>query len=47
MRRRTPETDNVFPHNNYYFEKGYLNVKDDPSLSVDFNEKLAAKFPLL
>lgn len=42
--RHTPETDEVFPHN-YYFEKGYLNVKDDPGLGVDFDEKLAAKYP--
>lgn len=42
--RHTKETDEVFPHN-YYFEKGYLNVKDEPGLGVDFNEKLAAKYP--
>lgn len=42
--RHTPETYEVFPHN-YYFEKGYLNVKDEPGLGVDFDEKLAAKFP--
>jgi mannonate dehydratase len=42
--RHTPETDAVFPHN-YYFENGYLNVKDAPGLGVDFDEKLAAKYP--
>lgn len=42
--RHTPETDEVFPHN-YYFEEGYLNVKDELGLGVDFDEKLVAKFP--
>ncbi|WP_032075016.1 D-mannonate dehydratase ManD [Coxiella burnetii] len=42
--RHTPETDEVFPHH-YYFENGYLNVKDEPGLGVDFDEKLAAKYP--
>lgn len=42
--RHTPETDAVFPHN-YFFEKGYLNLKDAPGLGVDFDEKLAAKYP--
>ncbi|MGB6975890.1 MAG: D-mannonate dehydratase ManD [Gammaproteobacteria bacterium] len=42
--RHTAETDAVFPHN-YYFDKGYLNVKDAPGLGVDFDEKLAAKYP--
>jgi mannonate dehydratase len=42
--RHTKETDEIFPHQ-YYFEKGYLNVKDVPGLGVDFNEKLAAKYP--
>lgn len=42
--RHTKETDEIFPHH-YYFEKGYLNVKDVPGLGVDFNEKLAAKYP--
>jgi mannonate dehydratase len=42
--RHTPETDEVFPHN-YYFEKGYLNLKDEPGLGVDFDEKLAQKYP--
>ncbi len=42
--RHTPETDEVFKHE-YYFEKGYLNVTDKPGLGVDFDEKLAAKYP--
>jgi mannonate dehydratase len=42
--RHTAETDAVFPHH-YYFDKGYLNVKDVPGLGVDFDEKLAAKYP--
>ncbi|WP_267256850.1 D-mannonate dehydratase ManD [Coxiella endosymbiont of Ornithodoros maritimus] len=42
--RHTSETNEVFLHH-YYFENGYLNVKDEPGLGVDFNEKLAAKYP--
>ena len=42
--RHTKETDEVFPHN-YYYEKGYLNVKDVPGLGVDFDENLAKKYP--
>lgn len=42
--RHTKETDEVFPHG-YHFEKGYLHVSDAPGLGVDFNEKLAAKYP--
>ncbi len=42
--RHTEETDNVFTHD-YYFEKGYLYPGDKPGLGVDFDEKLAAKFP--
>lgn len=42
--RHTPETDAVFPHN-YWLEKGYLNVKDEPGLGIDFDEKLASKYP--
>ena len=42
--RHTAETDAVFPHN-YYFEGGYLNLKDAPGLGVDFDEKLAQKYP--
>ena len=42
--RHTPETDEVFPHT-YHYDKGYLNVKDVPGLGVDFDEKLAAKYP--
>lgn len=42
--RHTPETDEVFPHE-YSFKDGYLNITDKPGLGVDFNEKLAAKYP--
>jgi len=42
--RHTPETDAVFPHH-YTFEKGYLYPGDAPGLGVDFDEKLAAKYP--
>jgi mannonate dehydratase len=42
--RHSKETDEVFPHN-YYFEKGYLHPGDKPGLGVDYDEKLAAKFP--
>ncbi|HLD16632.1 MAG TPA: D-mannonate dehydratase ManD [Coxiellaceae bacterium] len=42
--RHTPETDEVFPHT-YTLNKGYLNAPDQPGLGVDFNEKLAAKYP--
>lgn len=42
--RHTKETDAVFPHE-YYFDKGYLNIKDAPGLGVDFDEKLAQKYP--
>jgi len=40
----TKETDDVFPHE-YFFEKGYLQPGEKPGLGVDYNEKLAAKFP--
>lgn len=40
----TDETYEVFPHH-YYFEEGYLKIKDAPGLGVDFNEALAAKYP--
>jgi mannonate dehydratase len=42
--RHSKETDEVFPHN-YYFEKGYLYPGDKPGLGVDYDEKLAQKFP--
>ena len=42
--RHTAETDEVFPHS-YYFENGYLKIHDAPGLGVDFNEKLASKYP--
>lgn len=42
--RHTPETDDVFPHT-YSFNKGYLHPGEGPGLGVDYDEKLAAKFP--
>jgi mannonate dehydratase len=42
--RHTPETDEVFPHA-YTFNRGYLYPGDEPGLGIDFNEKLAAKYP--
>lgn len=42
--RHTKETDEVFPHA-YHFEKGYLHPGEQPGLGVDYNEKLAQKFP--
>ena len=42
--RHNELTDEVFPHD-YYFGDGYLYVTDRPGLGVDFNEKLAAKYP--
>jgi mannonate dehydratase len=42
--RHTPEADDVFPHT-YAFSEGYLRPGDGPGLGVDFNEKLAEKFP--
>jgi mannonate dehydratase len=42
--RHTRETDEVFPHD-YYFKDGYLHPSVAPGLGVDYDEKLAAKFP--
>jgi mannonate dehydratase len=42
--RHTPETDAVFPHH-YTFSKGHLYPGDAPGLGIDFDEKLAAKYP--
>ena len=42
--RHSKETDEVFPHA-YYFEKGYLHPGDKAGLGVDYDEKLAEKFP--
>jgi len=42
--RHTPETDEVFPHA-YSFTAGYLYPGDAAGLGVDYNEKLAEKFP--
>src|SRR6202166_1509429 len=40
----TRETDEVFPHS-YSFNNGYLHPGDAPGLGVDYDEKLAQKFP--
>jgi mannonate dehydratase len=42
--RHTRETDEVFPHS-YFFNNGYLHPGDAPGLGVDYDEKLAQKFP--
>jgi mannonate dehydratase len=42
--RHTKETDEVFPHA-YTFSDGMLHPGDKPGHGVDFDEKLAAKFP--
>jgi mannonate dehydratase len=42
--KHAKETDEVFPHE-YYFEKGYLHPAEKPGLGVDYNEKVASKFP--
>lgn len=42
--RHTRETDEVFPHA-YSFNGGFLYPGDAPGLGVDYDEKLAAKFP--
>ncbi|WP_218814246.1 D-mannonate dehydratase ManD [Rickettsiella endosymbiont of Dermanyssus gallinae] len=42
--RHTDKTNEVFPHA-YTFDKGYLYPADKPGLGVDFDEKLAEKYP--
>lgn len=42
--RHSKETDQVFPHD-YYFKDGFLYTGEKPGLGVDYDEKLAAKFP--
>jgi mannonate dehydratase len=42
--RHSRETDEVFPHG-YYFKDGCLHPGDGPGLGVDYDEKLAEKFP--
>ncbi len=42
--RHTKETDEVFPHA-YYFDDGYLHPGEKPGLGVEYDEKLASKFP--
>jgi mannonate dehydratase len=42
--RHTIETDGVFPHD-YSFDRGFLYPGDAPGHGVDFNEKLAEKYP--
>ncbi|VFS45649.1 Starvation-sensing protein rspA [Budvicia aquatica] len=34
----------VFPHN-WTFDDGYMHPSDKPGLGIDFDEKLAAKYP--
>ena len=42
--RHTNETDEVFPHA-YNFNDGYLHPGDMPGLGVDYDEKIAERFP--
>jgi mannonate dehydratase len=42
--RHTQQTDEVFPHS-YFFKNGYLHPGNRPGHGVDFDERLAAKFP--
>jgi mannonate dehydratase len=42
--RHTSATDEVFPHS-YYFNNGYLHPGEAVGLGVDYDEKLASKFP--
>jgi mannonate dehydratase len=42
--RHTADTDAVFPHG-YYFKDGFLHPGDGPGFGVDYDEKLAEKFP--
>jgi mannonate dehydratase len=42
--RHTADTDAVFPHA-YHFKEGFLHPGESPGLGVDFDEKLAEKFP--
>ena len=41
----TAETDAVFPHTYRYDNRGYMHPGDGPGLSVNLDEKLAAKYP--
>jgi mannonate dehydratase len=42
--RHTEETDAVFPHG-YHYKDGFLHPGDGPGLGVDYDEKLAEKYP--
>jgi mannonate dehydratase len=42
--RHTEQTAEVFPHS-YHFREGFLYPGDGPGLGVDYDEKLAEKFP--
>ncbi len=42
--RHTDDTDAVFPHG-YLYKDGFLHPGDGPGLGVDYDEKLAEKFP--
>lgn len=35
----------VFPHN-WTFDNGYMHPGDKPGLGIEFDEKLAAKYPM-
>ena len=42
--RHTDDTDAVFPHG-YFYKDGFLHPGDGSGLGVDYDEKLAEKFP--
>jgi mannonate dehydratase len=42
--RHNDLTNEVFPHD-HYFREGYLYVSEKPGLGIEFNEKLAEKYP--
>jgi mannonate dehydratase len=42
--RHTEDTDAVFPHG-YHYKDGFLHPGDGPGLGVDYDEKLAEKYP--
>lgn len=42
--KHSDETLEVF-HTSYMFKDGYLHPGNKPGLGVDFDEKLAAKYP--
>lgn len=42
--RHTDETNAVFPHH-YHYKEGYLDIEDRSGLGVDFDDRLAEKYP--